>query len=113
MAAESVDRTVQCQLSAHNDGDHHGFLAELDEYATALWLRWQERTEVDLVVLSDCPVVTPGPDKRGLLSVRRPHHGTFLATRPDSRGGAQIRHFRPPLNESCGNCGTHNDLGEI
>ncbi|WP_308376546.1 hypothetical protein [Streptomyces sp. ISL-99] len=60
-----MDRAVQCQLSAHGDGEHYGLLDDLGEYATALWLRWQERTDVDLVVLPDCPVVTPGPDGEG------------------------------------------------
>jgi hypothetical protein len=64
-AAECVDRAVQCQLSAHGDGEHYGLLDDLGEYATALWLRWQEKTDVDLVVLPDCPVVAPGPDGEG------------------------------------------------
>ncbi|MFE5711432.1 hypothetical protein ACFQ7J_11490 [Streptomyces sp. NPDC056501] len=64
-AAECVDRAVQCQLSAHDDGEHYGLLDDLGEYGTALWLRWQERTEVGLVVLPDCPVVAPGPDGEG------------------------------------------------
>ncbi|ARH91748.1 MULTISPECIES: hypothetical protein [Streptomyces] len=65
-AAECVDRAVQCQLAPHDDGEHHGLLGgDLDEYGTALWLRWRGGTEVELVVLPDCPVVAPGPDGEG------------------------------------------------
>ncbi|MFF3839998.1 hypothetical protein [Streptomyces sp. NPDC001930] len=56
---------MQCQLSVHDDGDHYGLLTDAGEYGTALWIRWQERAEVDLVVLSDCPVVATGPDGEG------------------------------------------------
>ncbi|MEW2114866.1 hypothetical protein AB0945_06690 [Streptomyces sp. NPDC005474] len=56
---------MQCQLSAHDDGKHHGLLAELDDFGTALWLRWHGRTEVDLMVLPDCGVVAPGLDGEG------------------------------------------------
>ncbi|MFD4275225.1 hypothetical protein R2B67_17095 [Streptomyces cyaneofuscatus] len=59
-----VDRAVQCQLSAHEGDEHHGLLAELDTYDTALWLRWRG-DYVDLVVLRDCPVVGPGPGGEG------------------------------------------------
>ncbi|MFI1161606.1 hypothetical protein [Streptomyces sioyaensis] len=62
-ASKCVDSAVQCQLSAHQGGEHYGFLDD-PEYGTALWLRWRG-TEVDLVVLSDCPVVGPGPDGEG------------------------------------------------
>ncbi|MFH8684447.1 hypothetical protein [Streptomyces lydicus] len=64
-AAEGVDRAVQCQLASHDDGGHCGLLDDLGEYGTALWLRWLGRTEVELVVLPDCPVVAPGPDGEG------------------------------------------------
>jgi hypothetical protein len=56
---------VQCQLSGHDDGERYGLLDDLGEYGTALWLRRQERTDVGLVVLPDCPVVAPGPDGEG------------------------------------------------
>ncbi|WP_432094039.1 hypothetical protein [Streptomyces sp. bgisy100] len=59
-----VDSAVQCQLSAHVGGEHFGFLDDV-EHGTALWLRWRGTTEVALVVLSDCPVAGPGPDKEG------------------------------------------------
>ncbi|MGW7363876.1 hypothetical protein ACWGI8_10695 [Streptomyces sp. NPDC054841] len=58
-----VDSAVQCQLSAHEDGEHYGLLDDLD-YGTALWLRWHE-AELGLVVLPDCPAVAPGPDGEG------------------------------------------------
>lgn len=64
-AAECVDSALQCQLATHDDGEHYGFLYDLGEYGTALWLRWKGRTEVDLVVLTDCPVIAPGPDGDG------------------------------------------------
>ncbi|MEH0420397.1 hypothetical protein [Streptomyces sp. B21-083] len=64
-AAEYVDRAVQCQLSSHDDGEHYGLLNDAGEYGTALWLRWLGRTEVESVVLTDCPVVAPGPDGDG------------------------------------------------
>ncbi|MFE6490395.1 hypothetical protein [Streptomyces sp. NPDC057748] len=64
-AAECVDSALQCQLSAHDGGEHFGLLADTGEYGTALWLHWQERTEVGLVALPDCPVVAPGPDGEG------------------------------------------------
>lgn len=53
---------MQCQLSAHDDGEHYGLLNDLGEYGTALWLRWQEKTDVDLIVLPDCQAVASGPD---------------------------------------------------
>ncbi|MFC9123111.1 hypothetical protein ACFTXO_25495 [Streptomyces sp. NPDC057067] len=58
-----VDSAAQCQLSAHNTGEHHGLLDDL-EYGTALWLRWSE-TAVALAALPDCPAVGPGPDGEG------------------------------------------------
>ncbi|MCN9241956.1 hypothetical protein NGF19_14345 [Streptomyces sp. RY43-2] len=64
-ATDCVDRAAHCQLSAHHDGEHYGLLGDLGEYGTALWLRWRERTEADLVVLPDCPVVAPGLDGDG------------------------------------------------
>lgn len=54
----------QCQLPVHEGSDHYGFLDDL-EYGTALWLRWDGRTEVRLVVLPDCTVVGPRPDEEG------------------------------------------------
>lgn len=57
-----VDSAVQCQLSAHDDATHHGLLDDV-EYGTALWLRWRGRTEVELVVLPDCPAVGAGHDR--------------------------------------------------
>lgn len=62
-ASGFLDMVVQCQLSAHEDGEHYGFVDD-PEYGTALWLRWCG-TEVGLVVLPDCPVVGPGPDGQG------------------------------------------------
>ncbi|MVO89357.1 hypothetical protein GPA10_32550 [Streptomyces sp. p1417] len=64
LAAQIVDSAVRCQLSAHG-GAHYGLLDDLGEYGTALWLRWQEKTDVDLVVLPDCPAVAPSPDGEG------------------------------------------------
>ncbi|MFF2567492.1 hypothetical protein [Streptomyces sp. NPDC058084] len=64
-AAEYIDGAVQCQLPAHDAGDHYGLLADVGEYGTALWLRWHGRGEVELVVLPDCPVAAPGPDGEG------------------------------------------------
>ncbi|WP_332328187.1 hypothetical protein [Streptomyces sp. WMMC940] len=56
---------VQCQLATHSDGEHSGLLDDLGEYGTALWLRWRGAAEVELIVLPDCPVVSPGPDGEG------------------------------------------------
>lgn len=64
-AAPYIDRAVQCQLSAHDDGDHFGLLADTGAYGTALWLRWHEAGEAGLVVLPDCPVAAPEPDGEG------------------------------------------------
>ncbi len=63
-AAPYVDRAVQCQLSAH-EGEHFGLLTDACAYGTALWLRWHGTDEAELVVLSDCAVVAPGPDGEG------------------------------------------------
>ncbi|MFJ5739576.1 hypothetical protein [Streptomyces microflavus] len=60
-----VDGAVQCQLSAHDDGDHFGLLTDTCAYGTALWLRWHGTTDAELVVLPDCPVAAPGPDGGG------------------------------------------------
>ncbi len=61
--AECLDRVVQCRLSKHDAGEHYGLLDDL-EYGTALWLRWDE-TDVELVVLPDCPMVGPSPVREG------------------------------------------------
>ncbi|MEU5020710.1 hypothetical protein ACWDBF_33265 [Streptomyces angustmyceticus] len=50
-------------MCAHEDGEHYGLLDDL-EYGTALWFRWGG-AHVDLVVLPDCPVTGPGPDREG------------------------------------------------
>ncbi|MGW7492177.1 hypothetical protein [Streptomyces sp. NPDC054786] len=62
-ASGFADSVVQCQLSAHEDGEHYGLLDDL-EYGTALWFLWCG-TDMDLVVLPDCPVAGPGPDREG------------------------------------------------
>ncbi|MFE5829787.1 hypothetical protein ACFQ8W_05990 [Streptomyces sp. NPDC056508] len=62
---DHVDGTVQCQLSAHDGGDHFGLLSDTGAYETALWLRWCDTGEAELVVLPDCPVAAPGPDGEG------------------------------------------------
>ncbi|MFE2291290.1 hypothetical protein [Streptomyces sp. NPDC059452] len=59
-----VDRAVQCQLSAHEDDEHYGLLAELATYGTTLWLR-RRGTGTDLIALPDCPATGPGPDEEG------------------------------------------------
>ncbi|MDN3296862.1 hypothetical protein QWM81_23000 [Streptomyces ficellus] len=64
-AATYIDRAVQCQLSAHHDGEHSGLLTDAGAYGTAVWLRWHGTTEGQLVVLPDCPVSAPGPDGEG------------------------------------------------
>ncbi|MFI1223915.1 MULTISPECIES: hypothetical protein [unclassified Streptomyces] len=64
-AATYIDRAAQCQLSAHDEGEHFGLLTDACAYGTALWLRWHELTETELVVLPDCPVAAPGPDGDG------------------------------------------------
>lgn len=64
-AATYIDRAVQCQFSAHDEGEHFGLLTDVSAYATALWLRWHGTAEADLVVLPDCPVAAPGPDGEG------------------------------------------------
>ncbi|WP_043972668.1 hypothetical protein [Streptomyces microflavus] len=64
-AATYIDRAVQCQLSAHDEGEHFGLLTDVSAYATALWLRWHGTDEADQVVLPDCPVAAPGPDGEG------------------------------------------------
>lgn len=57
-----VDSMVQCQLSAHGEGEHYGLVGDLGEYGTALWVRWSEMTAVDQVTLPDCPATAPGRD---------------------------------------------------
>ncbi|MFJ4870769.1 hypothetical protein [Streptomyces sp. NPDC088757] len=64
-AAPYVDRAVQCQLSAHEDGDHFGLLSDAGPYGTAVWLRWHGTGEAEPVVLPDCLVAAPGPDGEG------------------------------------------------
>ncbi|MFE7807622.1 ATP-binding protein [Streptomyces sp. NPDC057430] len=64
-AAPHIDRSVQCQLSAHDDGDHFGLLADVGMCGTALWLRWHGTDEARLAVLPDCPVTAPGPAGEG------------------------------------------------
>ncbi|MDT0494098.1 hypothetical protein RM717_26685 [Streptomyces griseus] len=64
-AAPYVDGAVRCRLSAHNDSEHFGLLADADAYGTALWLRWHGPDQVALVVLPDCPVAAPGHDGDG------------------------------------------------
>ncbi|WUX30708.1 hypothetical protein OG367_19485 [Streptomyces anulatus] len=59
-----LDRAVRCHLSAHGGDEHHGLLAELDRYGTALWLRWHG-SDVDLAVLPDCPVIGTGSGSGG------------------------------------------------
>ncbi|WP_405459826.1 hypothetical protein [Streptomyces sp. NBC_00101] len=60
-----VDSVVQCQLSAHEDGEHYGLVGDPGAYGTALWVRWKVMTAVDLVALRDCPATAPGPDGDG------------------------------------------------
>ncbi|MFF9570525.1 hypothetical protein [Streptomyces sp. NPDC014685] len=64
-ATTYIDRAVQCQLSAHDDGEHFGLLADTEAYGTALWLHWHGTDEAQLAVLPDCPVTGPGPDSEG------------------------------------------------
>ncbi|MFJ6145984.1 hypothetical protein ACIQH7_20525 [Streptomyces anulatus] len=46
-------------MSAHEGGEHYALLAELDQYGTALWLRWHG-SDVAVAVLPDCPVTGSG-----------------------------------------------------
>ncbi|MEU6703263.1 hypothetical protein [Streptomyces wuyuanensis] len=64
-AVDHVDRAVQCQLSTHHDGDHHGLLSDSGEYGTALCLRWCGTSEAELVALPDCSVAASEPDGEG------------------------------------------------
>ncbi|MCK8680563.1 hypothetical protein M1O15_24825 [Streptomyces lichenis] len=63
--AGDVDRSVQCQLGAHGDGEHFGLLDDEQEYGTALWLRWRGDGQVAPAVLADCPTAEPGADGKG------------------------------------------------
>ncbi|MFF3092099.1 hypothetical protein [Streptomyces cyaneofuscatus] len=63
--ASYIDRAVQCQLSAHGEGEHFGLLTDDGAYGTALWLRWHGTDDAQLVLLSDCPVVALGADGEG------------------------------------------------
>ncbi|MCP9987588.1 hypothetical protein LUX01_13715 [Streptomyces sudanensis] len=63
-ASGHVDSAVQCQLTAHDDGVHYGLLDD-PEYGTALWLRWNGKGGVEVVVLPDCPAIGPGSDGEG------------------------------------------------
>lgn len=77
-AVTHIDRAVRCQLSAHDEGEHFGLLTDVDAYGTALWLRWWESDEAELVVLRDCPVAAPGPDGDGCrLFVDHTAHHTW------------------------------------
>ncbi|MFJ9980217.1 hypothetical protein [Streptomyces cyaneofuscatus] len=60
-----IDRAVQCQLSAHDDGRHSGLLTDAGAYGTALWLHWHGTDDAQLVLLSDCPVAAPVSDGEG------------------------------------------------
>ncbi|MFE3368853.1 hypothetical protein ACFXOK_04520 [Streptomyces sp. NPDC059173] len=64
-ATPYIDRAVQCQLSAHGEGEHFGLLTDAGAYGTALCLRWHGTDETELVVLPGCPVAAPGPDGEG------------------------------------------------
>ncbi|MBV7245687.1 hypothetical protein KDV96_17750 [Streptomyces sp. MW-W600-10] len=64
-ATPYIDKAVQCQLSAHDAGEHFGLLTDTGAYGTALWLRWYGTAETELIVLPDCPVIAPGPDGEG------------------------------------------------
>ncbi|MCH0542177.1 hypothetical protein I3F58_22020 [Streptomyces sp. MUM 203J] len=64
-ATPYIDRAVQCQLSAHDEGGHCGLLTDAAAYGTALWVRWHGPDETELVVLPDCPVTASGPDGEG------------------------------------------------
>ncbi|MFB8138642.1 hypothetical protein [Streptomyces parvus] len=78
--AGCVDQAVQCQLSAHEGEKHYGLLAEVDEYGTALWLRWHG-TATDLITLQDCPAAGPEPDGEGCcLFVGHPEQHTWQDT---------------------------------
>ncbi|NUV67023.1 hypothetical protein G6W57_07855 [Streptomyces sp. CAI-121] len=78
--AGCVDRAVQCQLSVHEGDEHYGLLAELDEYGSALWLRWRAPW-MNLVVLRDCSVAAPRPDGDGCcLFAGHPEQHTWEAT---------------------------------
>ncbi|MFE6000063.1 hypothetical protein ACFQ6C_24885 [Streptomyces sp. NPDC056454] len=63
--ARYIDRAAQCQLSAHDEGEHFGLLTDTGAYGTALWLRWHGTDEAELVVLPDCPVAAPVFDGEG------------------------------------------------
>jgi hypothetical protein len=74
-----VDSAVRCQLSAHDAGDHHGLLDEL-EYGTALWLRWCVN-DVALIALPDCPALGPDPTREGCcLFLDHTEHHTWADT---------------------------------
>ncbi|MFT9665526.1 hypothetical protein ACMZ5F_08810 [Streptomyces rhizosphaericola] len=75
-AVTRIDRAVRCQLSAHDEGEHFGLLADTGTYGTALWLRWHGPDEARLVVLPDCPATAPGPDGDGcrLFAGHTAHH---------------------------------------
>lgn len=60
-----LDRAVQCHLSTHEGDEHYGFLTELDEYGTALWLRWYGEAKVQTVALPDCPALSAGANGDG------------------------------------------------
>ncbi|MER5965946.1 hypothetical protein [Streptomyces sp. NPDC002057] len=64
-AATYIDRAVQCQLSAHGEGEHFGLLTDAGAYGTALWLRWHGADQAQLFLLHDCPVAAPGPEGEG------------------------------------------------
>ncbi|MFJ4032285.1 hypothetical protein [Streptomyces griseoluteus] len=64
-SADCVDAALQCQLSTHDHGEHYGLIDDSGERGTALWLRWNGRSEVELLTLPDCPAATPGPDSEG------------------------------------------------
>ncbi|MCX0244325.1 hypothetical protein [Streptomyces drozdowiczii] len=64
-AAPYGDTAVQCQLSAHDEGEHLGLLTDNGVYGTALLLRWHGADAVQLVGLPDSPVAAPGPGGDG------------------------------------------------
>jgi hypothetical protein len=57
--AEYVEVHLRCVLQAHADGEHHGFVMELDGHDSgAVWATWTDEPPKAVEVRPDCPAVS-------------------------------------------------------
>jgi hypothetical protein len=57
---EDVEVNLRCVLQAHADGEHHGFVMELDGIDSgAVWATWTDEPPTAVEVRADCRAVSP------------------------------------------------------